>query len=213
MTTSVQLDEAMRGVPGWRGCVPVDVLGPRLKPGECCIINLERSDQPGSHWVSASRQTKHVLYFDPFGAEPDDRVLRWLGHPFENRAKYQQVDSEQCGQFNVFVLRHVAEDPDLYNLLYKLLRPGGENEAVVRRYFNSLTQKTSPPSMAVTGRGIADTAYCMKCRAQKPMNKAHAVTMKNGRHAVAGVCASCGTKMFRIVAGTRAHKGTGLFLA
>ncbi len=41
-------------------------------------------------------------------------------------------------------------------------------------------------------------AYCVKEKAKKEMKDAKQVTLKNGREAVSGVCASCGTKMFRM---------------
>lgn len=40
--------------------------------------------------------------------------------------------------------------------------------------------------------------YCVKCKAKQTMNDAVAITMKNGRPATTGVCAECGTKMFKI---------------
>jgi predicted GH43/DUF377 family glycosyl hydrolase len=42
-------------------------------------------------------------------------------------------------------------------------------------------------------------AYCVKCRIKKEMKNPKAITMKNGRPAVQGICPRCGTKMFRIV--------------
>jgi predicted GH43/DUF377 family glycosyl hydrolase len=42
-------------------------------------------------------------------------------------------------------------------------------------------------------------AYCMKCRAKRQMKNPLAVTLKNGRPAIQGICPRCGTKMFRIV--------------
>ena len=41
-------------------------------------------------------------------------------------------------------------------------------------------------------------AYCMKCKAKSQMKDAKEVTMKNGKKAMSGVCAKCGTKMFKI---------------
>jgi len=40
--------------------------------------------------------------------------------------------------------------------------------------------------------------YCMKCRANREMKDAKAVTMKNGKPATQGVCSVCKTKMFKI---------------
>jgi hypothetical protein len=41
-------------------------------------------------------------------------------------------------------------------------------------------------------------AYCVKCRTKREMNNVQQVTLKNGRPASQGVCANCGTKIFRI---------------
>jgi predicted GH43/DUF377 family glycosyl hydrolase len=42
-------------------------------------------------------------------------------------------------------------------------------------------------------------AYCMKCRAKRQMKTTLAVTLKNGRPAIQGICPRCGTKMYRII--------------
>ncbi len=42
-------------------------------------------------------------------------------------------------------------------------------------------------------------AYCVKEKAQKPMKDAHEVTLKNGKRAMQGTCASCGTKMMKFI--------------
>lgn len=49
-------------------------------------------------------------------------------------------------------------------------------------------------------------AYCVKCRANRPMKDAEAVFMANGRPATRGVCAECGTGLFKI-GETPAHAG------
>lgn len=40
--------------------------------------------------------------------------------------------------------------------------------------------------------------YCVKCRAKKDMKNTKAITMKNGKPAIRGICPVCGTTMFRI---------------
>ena len=40
--------------------------------------------------------------------------------------------------------------------------------------------------------------YCLKCRGKKDIEGAEAVTMKNGKPAIQGLCPECGTKVFRI---------------
>jgi len=41
-------------------------------------------------------------------------------------------------------------------------------------------------------------AYCVKCKAKREMQNPTAVTMKNGKPAMTGTCATCGTKLFKI---------------
>ena len=41
-------------------------------------------------------------------------------------------------------------------------------------------------------------AYCMKCKKMMEMSKPTKTKMKNGRMALKGTCAKCGTKMFKI---------------
>jgi hypothetical protein len=42
------------------------------------------------------------------------------------------------------------------------------------------------------------TAYCVKCKEKRELLNAHEVKMKNGRLAVRGKCAICGTNLNRI---------------
>jgi hypothetical protein len=41
-------------------------------------------------------------------------------------------------------------------------------------------------------------AYCVKCKSKKQIRDPRAVTMKNGRPAISGICNDCGTRVFRI---------------
>jgi len=46
---------------------------------------------------------------------------------------------------------------------------------------------------------VADTAYCVKCKAKVEVKNGTKVTMKNGRAALKGVCAKCGTGVYKIL--------------
>jgi hypothetical protein len=43
-------------------------------------------------------------------------------------------------------------------------------------------------------------AYCVKCKAKRPMKNGQEVTMKNGRTAMQGKCSTCDTGMYKILA-------------
>jgi hypothetical protein len=42
-------------------------------------------------------------------------------------------------------------------------------------------------------------AYCMKEKTKREISSPKEVALKNGRRAMQGTCASCGTKLFRIL--------------
>lgn len=46
---------------------------------------------------------------------------------------------------------------------------------------------------------MAETAYCVKCRAKTEIVEAQRVTMKNGRPALKGKCSKCGTGVYKIL--------------
>jgi len=53
-----------------------------------------------------------------------------------------------------------------------------------------------------TGSGLQKNemeAYCVKCKRKEPMIDAKEITTKNGRKAMSGKCAICGTKMMKFV--------------
>jgi Zn finger protein HypA/HybF involved in hydrogenase expression len=68
-----------------------------------------------------------------------------------------------------------------------------------RKEFNRLQQLgTSRIPMATPLSSRPVVGYCVKCKAKRNMLNARAVTLKNGRSAMQGICPVCGTKMFRI---------------
>ena len=69
------------------------------------------------------------------------------------------------------------------------------------------TQPTGPAPEEVSAPLTQPVeAYCVKCKAMRPMQNGQAVFMANGRPAARGVCPVCGTKLFRIGA-TPDHAG------
>ncbi len=46
---------------------------------------------------------------------------------------------------------------------------------------------------------MADMAFCVKCKAMAEMKDPKQVQMKNGRPAIKGTCAKCGTGMYKIL--------------
>ena len=46
---------------------------------------------------------------------------------------------------------------------------------------------------------MAETAYCVNCKAKVEIKNPQRVTMKNGRPAMKGKCSVCGTGVYKIL--------------
>jgi Domain of unknown function (DUF5679) len=55
-----------------------------------------------------------------------------------------------------------------------------------------LVEEAPSPEIMVVTKAMTE-AYCVKCKKKTEMKDAHEVTMKNGKHAMKGQCAVCGT--------------------
>lgn len=52
----------------FKGVHPSDQI-PQMRHGDSCIINLDKSNQPGSHWIALVRHKKKTIIYDSFGRQ------------------------------------------------------------------------------------------------------------------------------------------------
>ena len=60
----------------WRGVYPSDRV-PKLKDGDMAIVNLDKHDEPGSHWIAVALRKNNLLVYDSFGRSTS-RILKSL---------------------------------------------------------------------------------------------------------------------------------------
>jgi hypothetical protein len=72
-----------------------------LRKNQCCILNLDNSKQPGSHWVALYRYFDGEYYFyDSFGRKIKD-IIPSLSHKIKQKINYDIKDYEQIDtQYN-----------------------------------------------------------------------------------------------------------------
>ena len=70
---------------------------PRLN--ESAIVNLQKSNEIGSHWVAYCCKSGKVLYFDSYALPPPVEIVQYFsGTPIlYNSITYQTFDSFICG--------------------------------------------------------------------------------------------------------------------
>ena len=143
--TNLQIEGRMKRTPGWLGVFSRDTLPDLSRQATpwSLVLNLQTSEEPGSHWVALhrSRGGEYAEYFDSFGAPPPTEVLRAKGRlpMMYSAAQLQDVRSSSCGWFCMDYLRARARGVPMLSYLYRFNqefgdpRAGGENERLLHR--------------------------------------------------------------------------------
>ena len=90
-----------------------DELPQKINKVECDIINLEDSDEDGSHWTAYYKNNGKKYYFDSYGcARPRNQLVKYLGSEnlFYNENRVQNYnDPPFCGHLCLIVLKKLSE--------------------------------------------------------------------------------------------------------
>lgn len=76
---------------------------PKLKNRQYCIVNLDASDESGSHWIALARNKDKTYFYDSFG-RPNKIILPSLNKSGNGSVLNTEDDREQgfkesnCGQ-------------------------------------------------------------------------------------------------------------------
>lgn len=101
-------DELLRPAKSdYVGC-KAPVVPIHVQRNECGILNLENSDEVGSHWVAYFKQENKKYYFDSYGdAKPPVEIIKYLGKDnlYYNKDRIQFYDDPPiCGHLSLLVL-------------------------------------------------------------------------------------------------------------
>lgn len=72
----------------------------RMWKQECAIVNLDTSQNIGTHWVCYKKINDNVYYFDSFGnLRPPLELVRYFrgNNVFYNYTQHQTFDTTICG--------------------------------------------------------------------------------------------------------------------
>ena len=105
VTTNHQLDasaESLLPSGKYKGTYSSNQL-PTLKSTHSCILNLDNSDQPGSHWVAIYRSGNRLCCYDSFGRKakhilPYVKIRKGLKIIDSDLDAEQSIEQENCGQ-------------------------------------------------------------------------------------------------------------------
>jgi hypothetical protein len=119
----------------------MDELPMKAYSGMSLIVNLQNSDQPGSHWVAVVVAPTCCYYFDPFGIAPPTVLSRWM-KAYKNLVKMndsqlQHIESHRCGLYCYYFIKEMALGRPIYDVLYRLSQePSNQNEHFIDQYYH-----------------------------------------------------------------------------
>jgi hypothetical protein len=79
------------------------------------VINLDSSENKGSHWVCLY---KNKYYFDPYGVLPINTIAQIDGLLY-NTLQIQPDDTKMCGQLCLYVLYNLEKGEDFEDLVLR----------------------------------------------------------------------------------------------
>ena len=114
-------------IPHFTGVFMRDTLPQYPFNIECGIVNLNTSDQSGSHWVCYYRNGSDIIYFDSYGQLTPVEIQRYLktGNEFKrgkeviqrNTDIVQVVNTSVCGHHCLFVLKSLTNGEKFQSIL------------------------------------------------------------------------------------------------
>lgn len=135
--TNFDLDHYIKilNVPHFRGVFMCDELPPQVnKSLECGIMNFNRSDELGSHWVCYVKNRGMRIYFDSFGQITPMEMQKYLKTAKEfkhnvpvilrNTDIVQSPNTHVCGHLCLVVLTSLMREHLSYQRVLNLLNDG-----------------------------------------------------------------------------------------
>ena len=154
-----EIDDTLRRDPYtsplYGGTFALDLLPNPLPPGRLYVVNLDRSDEEGSHWCQASTLFSPwcTTYFDSFGRPPPKEILPALSSPggfvSYSDIAIQSPLSQACGYHVLLVCMLQARGYSLREILFQFYRSDEDeylrNDAYARSLISSLTSLRERP--------------------------------------------------------------------
>ena len=96
-------------------CISKDNLPLKaLKNGDCYVLNLDTPFNAGTHWVALCCNKNQILFYDPYGLPPPERILDVMfmnkKTKYLNEEQNQLEDTIICGHYCLSLLKSVYRD-------------------------------------------------------------------------------------------------------
>ncbi len=124
MTSNIEIYELCKDlIINYRGCYMKDQLK-NMKPleSETIILNLNDSDQSGSHWTLIWKNGDQKIYFCSYGSSPPQEVIDYLGKNIYTSDLQVQHDDSSCALYSILVAYFLQENIPFEDIILDLYR-------------------------------------------------------------------------------------------
>jgi hypothetical protein len=109
-------------IPNFRGVFMRDTLPSKINNFECGIVNLDSSENNGTHWVAYYKNKTHCIYFDSFGLPAPLELEHYFNQPyFYQTFQLQDANDYICGHLCLYVLRGLTKGISFKNIILSLI--------------------------------------------------------------------------------------------
>ena len=109
-------------IPSFRGVFLLDTLPKKPNKNECGIVNFDKSGGPGTHWVAWYKNGKNKIYFNSYGVQPLNEVIRYLEKPIRyNTDQAQPTGQVFCSHLCLYILKELSAGQEFQKVLNKLV--------------------------------------------------------------------------------------------
>ena len=97
-------------------------VGKKALQSKAFIVNTDFARDPGQHWVALYFKGNKAIHFDSYGLPTlKDHILPFIQNNslgwIENTQMLQEVMSEMCGLYSIYVLYELNQGSSLQNIL------------------------------------------------------------------------------------------------
>jgi hypothetical protein len=128
----------------FRGVYASDTLISQQTPPYCCVVNSDKQDQPGTHWM-AIYVPKHdsVEFFDSFAESPNSRIEHFLSR-FPNRKfnryRLQSEYDTSCGSHVIYFLVNRCRGESFDTIINRLAKARPFTDSLVKLFVANLVE-------------------------------------------------------------------------
>ena len=138
--TNIEISEYYKNEPRFNGVYSRSNLPNKIKKG-AYVINLDKYENKGTHWVALFVKPKYTVYFDSFGIEHIPKEInKFIGNNDikSNIFRIQAYDSIMCGYFCIELINYFLKGKTLLDYT-NLFSPNDfkKNDQVIKRIFKN----------------------------------------------------------------------------